>query len=172
MLLQAEPVYSNSAEDYTLPPGDTKRDIPVARDAIDDSDDGFNETTNALSERDNRHFCGDLNNIGVYVADANSYSAVSTGFALLLARQYRSTANGRVYPHRFYNNEGIADVYNYCPSGPWFEFPVYASATRVFGSTTNNAGTERVIFDRCGNWCATITHRGETQNRFHACTPA
>jgi hypothetical protein len=124
MTIQDEAIYSNVAEDYTLPPGDTKRDILLARDDIDSYSDELDDTENSLTTRANRHFCANYNNFGVYIADANSYNAVATGWNLLYNGQYRTSASGRVYPHQFYNNERIADVYRYCPNGPWYGLSV------------------------------------------------
>lgn len=139
-----------------------------------DSGQDIDLTDRDLEIRDNRHWCGTTPTAGngQYVEDSTSYNAVSTGFALALAGVTRISNSGRHYPKRFYNNEGLGDVTFYCPGGPWYEFPVYPNANRVFGYNTDNPDTERVIFDRCGNWCATITHRGETGNRFHGCVAA
>ncbi|RFU25647.1 hypothetical protein B7463_g10694, partial [Scytalidium lignicola] len=134
--------------------------------------------TGTLEARDNQHQCtepGGGLNTGVYIADSMSVAAVQEGSQRAqlgyAGRAYTATGTN-FYPKRFNNNENIADINFNCPGGPWFEYPVFANPLRVFGTTDFRPGADRVIFDQCGNWCATITHRGETGNAFHECYPA
>jgi hypothetical protein len=109
---------------------------------------------------------------GAVIEDDNSRSAVEEGMDRLFYNlPFWNTYHTNFWPKRFWNYENIAVIAQYCPNQPWYEYPVLASG-ELFGGPNNDIGLpgpDRVIFDKCGNWCATITHRGEPGNGFHAC---
>ncbi|KAH6649070.1 hypothetical protein BKA67DRAFT_648993 [Truncatella angustata] len=163
-------IWNQSGEDFTP----KKRDLGSA--ANDESPSlleerlDMNATSRELDKRSDYHRCSHKTNpnIGVSIDDSRSYAAITQGHQLFLNRQQYYSYTGKKYPKFFRNDEQIADVITFCNNKPVFEFPVYNNGWR-FGIDTDNPGTERVIFDSCGNWCATITHLGESNNGFHGC---
>jgi hypothetical protein len=149
-----------------------------AVDEFEGGDDELDESWNPLVARSaSYHWCyktGGNYWTGAAIWDDNSRSAVAEGFDRLSYRgPFWNTHYTNSWPKRFWNYENIGTIPQYCGSQPWFEYPVLSSG-EVFGSIHNDVtdpGPDRVIFDRCGNWCATITHRGEAGNGFHACDP-
>ncbi|KAI0124972.1 hypothetical protein BJ170DRAFT_597816 [Xylariales sp. AK1849] len=118
---------------------------------------------------------------GNTISSAVQLDAVNEGWSLLATNQVVWTAQYTAsYPHWYNNYENIPDIAQNCPGAlnpggaGLYLFPVYWTGT-LFGygqGRTQYPSTDRVVFDGCGNWCATITHRGEANNGFHQCNDA
>ncbi|EJT50417.1 extracellular guanyl-specific ribonuclease [Trichosporon asahii var. asahii CBS 2479] len=67
------------------------------------------------------------------------------------------------YPHQYNNREG----FDFETEGPWYEFPIMRGFNVYAGGSP---GADRVIFNEQGEFTAVITHSGEDNNNFGACS--
>jgi len=68
------------------------------------------------------------------------------------------------YPHQYRDDEGFD--FPTC-RGEFFEFPL-ESGGKVF--TGGSPGADRVIYDEDGDFCACLTHSGESDDGFAECS--
>jgi hypothetical protein len=169
-------IYFETGESFLVRKREVQNDDDDEADSEDvlsgDADFNVTEQHDTLEKRLAAAYCRSNRGArrGVTVDIASTGRALYRGWNAVATqtRYYSAGLFPKFYPKRFQNHENIRSIVRRCPGGLWFEFPILLYG-RTYG-TGGRPGTDRVIFDRCGNWCATITHRGETGNTFHECT--
>jgi ribonuclease len=100
-----------------------------------------------------------------------SYSQANINDAATAALSYYAqgqTVGSDSYPHQYNDYEG----FSFSCTGPFLEFPIQTSGTYSGGSP----GADRVVIgsissdDSSAQYCAVITHDGQSGNGFGECT--
>jgi hypothetical protein len=104
-------------------------------------------------------------------APGTYYSQTDIDNAATAALSYYSqgeTVGNDAYPHQYNDYEG----FSFSCSAPYLEFPIFSGSTYSGGSP----GADRVVIgsisgdDSSAQYCAVITHDGESNNDFAECS--
>jgi hypothetical protein len=106
-----------------------------------------------------------LTNEGTYYSQQNIDDAATTALSYYASGE---TVGNDKYPHQYKDYEG----FSFLCSAPYLEFPILTSGVYDGGSP----GADRVVIgsissdDSSAEYCAVITHDGQSDNDFAECS--